>query len=135
MRLVRAPRIPSLPTGAVVALAAVAGVVVLNELIGWWRGTGGAVLCAFRVATGAPCPGCGGTRAILAMLRGDFAGAVRLNPLVFVVAAAAAVVLVLRLALGLKPVAHLSRRGRWAAVVTILIAVLANWVYLLSARP
>ena len=38
--------------------------------------------CPFFEATGLLCPGCGGTRALAALLRGDFAGAWRLNGLV-----------------------------------------------------
>ena len=35
---------------------------------------------------GFPCPGCGLTRATLALVHGDFAGALHLHPLVFVLA-------------------------------------------------
>ncbi len=36
--------------------------------------------CRFRQLTGLPCPNCGTTRALLALLRLDFARAVRLSP-------------------------------------------------------
>jgi hypothetical protein len=38
--------------------------------------------CPFFEATGWLCPGCGGTRAVAALARGDFAGAWRWNALV-----------------------------------------------------
>jgi len=38
--------------------------------------------CPIFEATGLLCPGCGGTRALAALLRGDLSGAWRLNPLV-----------------------------------------------------
>jgi len=38
--------------------------------------------CPFFEATGLLCPGCGGTRALAALLRGDVMGAWRLNGLV-----------------------------------------------------
>ena len=38
--------------------------------------------CAFRLITGFYCPGCGGTRAVKALLAGDFLSSVRLHPFV-----------------------------------------------------
>jgi hypothetical protein len=46
-----------------------------------------APLCPFNALTGLPCPGCGMTRAFLALGRLDLAGAFALNPLVFPLAA------------------------------------------------
>lgn len=37
--------------------------------------------CVFRAVTGVPCPGCGMTRAWLALLRGDVASAIAYHPL------------------------------------------------------
>ncbi|MEM1418084.1 MAG: DUF2752 domain-containing protein [Myxococcota bacterium] len=42
-------------------------------------------LCVFRAATGLPCPGCGLTRASLALLRLDLGAAWSAHPLVLVV--------------------------------------------------
>ena len=41
----------------------------------------GSGLCIFRRLTGFPCPGCGMTRAVLCVLRGDFSGAFNYHPL------------------------------------------------------
>ena len=46
----------------------------------------GPPVCPTALFLGIPCPGCGLTRATLALLRGDVAGALRLHPLVFVLA-------------------------------------------------
>ena len=54
-------------------LIAAAVVVLLNLLFG--------TVCPFRILFGLPCPGCGITRALLALIRFDFASAVRLHPL------------------------------------------------------
>ena len=39
--------------------------------------------CFLRQLTGAPCPGCGMTRAALSLLRGDVPGALRLHGMVW----------------------------------------------------
>jgi hypothetical protein len=41
--------------------------------------------CLFRAVTGLPCPGCGVTRALIAIARGDYRKAWRLNPAAFAV--------------------------------------------------
>ena len=40
----------------------------------------GQVLCPYRLATGGWCPGCGCTRALGALIRGDFDGSLAYNP-------------------------------------------------------
>jgi hypothetical protein len=44
----------------------------------------GVPLCPFAALTGVPCPGCGLSRAALALLSGDVAAAFHFHPLVFV---------------------------------------------------
>ena len=44
----------------------------------------GPPLCPTALFFGIPCPGCGLTRATLALVRGDVAGALHFHPLVFV---------------------------------------------------
>jgi hypothetical protein len=41
------------------------------------------LFCPFKVLTGIPCPGCGMTRAILSIIKGDFHGAFGYNPFSF----------------------------------------------------
>lgn len=41
----------------------------------------GANICLFKSATGIPCPSCGSTRSIMAMLHGDFWSGLLINPL------------------------------------------------------
>jgi hypothetical protein len=46
---------------------------------------GGAIplFCPFKALTGIPCPGCGMTRAMLSVTKGDFRGAFGYNPFSF----------------------------------------------------
>ena len=41
-------------------------------------------MCVFKKVTGLDCPGCGGLRAMHHLLRGDLAGAFRLNAMVII---------------------------------------------------
>lgn len=45
------------------------------------NGGSGPVVCLFRRATGLPCPSCGTSRAILALLAGDWGAAWAHNPI------------------------------------------------------
>lgn len=77
-----------------------------------------AVLCPFRALTNLPCPGCGMTRAFLALGRLDFAGAWARNPLSFPLAALMAL-----FAAGRVP--RVARSARAANLA--LFGVLAFW--------
>ena len=57
------------------ALAALGVIVTVLYLLG--------AGCPIGHVMGVPCPGCGMTRAVLALLRGDFAGALRLHGMVW----------------------------------------------------
>ena len=48
-------------------------------LVMWKTG----ITCVFLHFLGVPCPGCGMTRALLALLRLDFVSALQYNPLIF----------------------------------------------------
>ena len=89
--------------------------------------------CPFHALTGVPCPGCGTTRAALALARGDVAAAFGWNPLAaaaFLLGGAACLVAPFWVAAGraLPTLAlDLSRRVRLALVA----AVSANWALLI----
>jgi hypothetical protein len=56
------------------ALAGAWGVLMLPPALGWQR-------CSVAVLLHHPCPGCGMTRAVLLLLRGDVAGSLHMHPL------------------------------------------------------
>jgi hypothetical protein len=60
--------------GRAARLALIASVPAVLLAAGLWP-------CPFAALTGLPCPGCGLTRAALAMLRGDLGAALSLHPL------------------------------------------------------
>jgi Protein of unknown function (DUF2752) len=93
------------------------------------------VICPFRHVTGIPCVTCGGTRALLALTRGDVQAALFWNPLVAVIAIAVLIFLVyaavvtalraprVRVRLGERD-RVLFRAAAWAAIA-------GNWVFLI----
>ena len=94
------------------------------------------LVCLFRAATGLPCMTCGATRALADLVAGDVSGAFAMNPL----AALGAFALV---PWGIGDLA-LMTRGRALALevapraarvlrVAAVLAVLANWAYLIAA--
>ena len=66
-------------------------------------------LCPFAILARHPCPGCGLTRATLALLHGHLGEALRFHPLVLLVSPLVALVLSWN-------AASYVRRGRWSAV-------------------
>ena len=93
------------------------------------------VICPFRHFTGIPCITCGGTRAILALTRGDVQAAIVWNPLVAIAAIAAlawlayaAIVTALR-APRLR--VRLAERDRVLFRAAAWTAIAGNWVFLI----
>lgn len=78
--------------------------------------------CLFHVVTGAYCPGCGGTRALLALLHGRVADSIWLNPLVLYMAVSIPSFLMYRLYCMRKK--KTPRPAVWMTVLFIGIAVL-----------
>lgn len=97
---------PTAPLGRAARLALVLG--VLGVLVAL-----DAPLCPLAATTGVPCPGCGLTRATLALLRGEVRHALELHPLVLAVTPIVALV-------GLVNGVSYVRTGRWHRVDGVL---------------
>jgi hypothetical protein len=89
--------------------------------------------CGFHAVTGHPCPTCGSTRMILALLRGGFLEAIQVNPFLFLIVAVLSVWIAAgavswmagrTLTVSLSP-----REERWLWVA-LGAAFLANWAYM-----
>lgn len=96
--------------GFAVLLVLVALVFASASLVGWG--------CPLQRLTGIGCPGCGLSRAAAALLHGDFAGAFRLNPMIYVLPPVFLYVL-----FGKKPLLGSKTRER-----VLLWGVIALWI-------
>jgi len=94
----------------------------------------GALPCLFARFTHLPCPACGSTRAVLALVRGDLTGVLQMNPLGPVAA-------VLLGALGVQALASVLVRGDFhalgagpvgrsmtRALVAVVVLQIALWI-------
>ncbi len=128
-------RLPKAPRWAVFVCVGLLVLVGLTELLAWLKSRDAPPVCIVYRATGHPCPTCGSTRLVLAVLRGDLLEAFLYNPLVFAVFVAAGAWLVLRIGFKRRVVLITSARARRWWVVALVAAVLANWAYLWFALP
>lgn len=106
------------------------GLVVLMS--GSFLGGADAVpLCNFRRVTGIPCPGCGGTRGVRAIVDGRPEHAFDLNPLLFIGLTLAGALFLRRLATGTRVAITLTARDRRAAWIVGGALLLAGWAYVI----
>jgi hypothetical protein len=114
-----------------VLVLAWAALVAATELLDRRSGQS-TMLCHLRRLTGVPCPTCGGTRAVFALIDGRPLAALAHNPLVIVAGAGFCLWLGLRLACGRRLELRLSARERWSLPWLVGLAVAANWCYVLA---
>jgi len=93
-----------------------------------------ATLCVFRNLTGVPCPTCGSSRAVLAVVQGRPLEAIAFNPFVTAVGALAIAWLAVRVGLGRRIEIDLAPRHRTPAWIAIGTLLSANWVYVVLAH-
>lgn len=98
------------PNPVKIGAAGLVGLVVLPQR--WWP------RCPVHYLTGGFCPGCGGQRAVRALVSGQFRSAARYNPLLFALP-------ILLLALRTLQGARWEEAGRRGLIVLSIIAVVA----------
>ena len=81
------------------------------------------VSCVWVALTGFPCPGCGLTRAALALLKGNFKEAFQIHPFIYVIAVIRTFILRLSIYIKKKP------KSFCKYVLIVLIAMLCFYVY------
>jgi hypothetical protein len=123
-------RWPNWPLWAVGVVGVWLVLVIGVEIVSRSYGTS-VVICPMKRFFGLPCPTCGSTRAGLAMLSGHPVRAWLWNPLMVTLGIAVAIVLGVRLATGYTLKLNLTRREKCLLGAVFLLALAANWVYLL----
>lgn len=91
------------------------------------------IQCPFKWLTGFPCPGCGGTRVLVALLHGQIIEALNINPLSVIVilfAVAAPIWLFVDCYNNTNSLQKVMR-AKWSNYVTYTVAVivLINWMW------
>ena len=124
----RLPRIPFWPAAAATVWAGLAGaVIIIGKVLGV-----SASACWFRRLFGFPCPTCGGSRALLALLEGRLLAAIGWNPLVTALLCIAPAWILARLLLGRSPSLELRTREWRALPALIVLFVAIDWAYVLA---
>lgn len=129
----RVSRVPRPPVWAVV-LVGFWLLLVLAGVLAEQRGGPALETCLFHRLSGQPCPTCGSTRVVLAIGQGAWLAALRCNPMVALALPLGALWLGLRLSLGQALRVELSRRERSALLILALLALAANWVWVLRTQ-
>lgn len=132
MRVERAGRWPRVPWWAVALVGLHMALAGAYALAASDKTEATPPLCLFRRLTGYPCPTCGATRMGLALLRGQWLEALRLNPLVFALVFGAASALLVRIGFARRIVWIDSPRSRTWVTAAFVAAILTNWVYVLT---
>ena len=131
MRIERTSRWPTVPWWSVGIVAAYLLLVGAYVWVEHAAAVNAPPMCLFRRTTGYPCPSCGTTHMVLAIAEGNLRQAATHNPLMFCLVGFVIVLLVLRIGFRRRIVFITSASARriWSAV--IVVAVLANWLYLM----
>lgn len=116
---------------ALLRLGAFAAAAALAALLAFRVPLPGFSLCGMKIFTGLPCPGCGMTRSIVHLCRGDLAASLRFHPLGIVLAAALAAAVVgalLGLLRGRDPVWAFAERRATLLAAGFGAALVAVWL-------
>lgn len=116
-------------------------VTVGAALLGFfWLSSGWATpRCLWHELTGIPCIACGGTRCVRHLLHGDWLGAFRMNPLVFVALGSVALydlyaLIVLTFRLPRLRFGPWPAWAGWTVRGTVIALMIANWAWLIARR-
>ena len=114
----------------IIAFAGLTAVLALGAV--WEPSDTGIPTCAMRLSTGMPCPGCGMTRGLAALLKGRTDDSFRYHafaPIVTVLAIGAWAALGLGFLTGKNYLPNLNARGMTIVLITFIASFLAYWIY------
>ena len=126
-------RVPRPPVWSVVLIGLWLLLVLVGVLLEQ-RGGPALETCLLHRLSGQPCPTCGSTRVVLALGQGAWLAALRCNPMMALGLPLGALWLGLRLSLGKTLQVDLSRQERNAVLLLGLVALVANWVWVLRTQ-
>lgn len=89
--------------------------------------------CLLKRLTGVPCPSCGTTRGVLAMLHGHVAGALAWNPLFVPASLLIVALLAARLLFGIRFRLDTTPAARGVLLAAAATAVALNWAFVIAA--
>lgn len=129
LRSVPASRLPTAPRW-VIAVVVAWGALVAGAIWIARKYDADFVLCQFKRLTSRPCPGCGSTRGVLALIEGRPIDAWLWNPLVMSALAVLASLTLLRAVTAKRLVLDLDGTARALLLGVGILAVAANWLWL-----
>ena len=106
--------------------------VVLLAAFFWQPSDNGIILCYFRGLTGLPCPGCGMTRSLCAIAKGQILRSVQyhpLGPLVFLIAVGLWIRAIAELVYQKTAIIVLSEKTKRRLIPIAIIFIVLFWVY------
>ncbi len=93
--------------------------------------------CTFKMLTGIPCPTCGATRSVVALARGEVTASFMMNPLTALCLLTGILIFLYSLAtiaFDLPKINMLlSSKDVIALKATVIILILAQWIYLITS--
>jgi hypothetical protein len=131
LTLQKVSRRPGWPLWAIALTLAWLGLIATGVALSQWRHLH-LELCLFKYLTHLPCPTCGSTRAVLAILHGQIIKGFAFNPLAFVAGAIFAGTLLLRTVFRRAVRLELGRREKTIFWLLLLIVLAINWAYLIA---
>jgi len=88
-------------------------------------------LCLFKRITGYPCPTCGTTRGVLALLNGEFIKAWLYNPMVFSIGLIVSLDLLFKFIFKRKIKISLSKNEKKIVWIAGILIFFINWIYII----